>query len=54
MHNPPDRFDKWVSYTASCEHFTYNVCQIFEPKTMDEAPADPHAMEWKEAAESEY
>ena len=27
VHNPPDRFGYWVSYTATCEHFAYNVSQ---------------------------
>ena len=54
MHNAPDRFGKWISYTASCEHFAYNVCQVPEPKNMDETLSGPHVMEWKEAAESEY
>ena len=52
--NPPDRFGDWVSYTAACEHFAYNVCQVPEPKTIDEAMSGPHAKEWREAAESEY
>ena len=54
VHNPPDRFGKWVSCTANCEQFAYNVCQVPEPKTIDEALSGTHAKEWKEAAESEY
>ena len=53
-HNPPDRYGSWVSHIATCEHFAYNVCQVSEPKTIDEALAGPHAREWKAAAESEY
>ena len=53
-HNPPEWLGDWVSYTANCEHFAYNVCQVPEPKTVDEALSSPHAKEWKEAVESEY
>ena len=53
-HNPPERLGSWVSYTANCEHFAYNVCQVPELKTIDEALSGPHAKEWKQTAESEY
>ena len=45
VHNAPDRFGKWISYTASCEHFAYNVYQVPEPKNMDETLSGPHVME---------
>ncbi len=53
-HNPPDRFGKWISYTATCEHFAYRVSEVPEPKTMDEALSSHHAKEWKEASHLEH
>ena len=54
VRNPPIRYGDWVSHVATCEHFAYNVCQVPEPKSLDEALSGPHAKEWKEAADSEY
>ncbi len=34
-HNPPDRFGKWASYRATCEHFAYRVSEVPESKTME-------------------
>ena len=47
-------FLQLVSYTATCEHFVYNVCEVPEPKTTDEALSDPRVKEWKESADSRY
>ena len=35
-------------------HVAYNVCQITEPRTMEEALANKHSKEWKAAEDSEY
>jgi len=35
-------------------HFAFSVCQIVEPKTMEEALASDQAQEWKAAADLEY
>ena len=36
------------------QHVAYNVCQISEPQTMEEALTGDHAKDWKAAADSEY
>lgn len=40
--------------TAEVDHVAYNVCQIIEPKTIQEALASKHAKHWKIATDSEY
>ena len=40
--------------TAKVDHVAYNVCQITEPVTIEEALASENATEWKAAADSEY
>ena len=37
----------------SVQHFSYNACQIMEPKSMEEALSSDHAKEWKAATDSE-
>ena len=58
---PPTKYgvDEYVD-TASCtlddhaHHVTYNVSQIKEPVTMEEAMASKYSAQWKQAADSEY
>ena len=40
--------------TANVDHLAYNVCQIVEPKTIEEALDSEQATEWRAAAVSEY
>ncbi len=52
--HPPDQygFTHQHADTATAEHFSYNVCQVAEPKNdADEARSGQHAKEWKEAME---
>jgi len=39
-HDRPDSLGNWVSYTVTCKHFVHNVCEVPEPKTIDEALSD--------------
>ena len=36
------------------DHLAFNVCDIAEPQTIEEALASDHAEEWRAAAENEY
>ena len=52
---PPNRygFSEYAD-TAKVDHLAYNVSQIAEPNTIEEALASEYSKEWKEAADSEY
>ena len=39
---------------GTVEHCAYNVLEISEPETIEEALSSPHAKEWKQATDSEY
>ena len=59
QRNAPVRygFDEYADTVISehhVHHVAYNVCQITEPRTMEEALASNQAKEWKAAADSEY
>ena len=55
QRKPPERYGSMeYADTAKVDHVVYNVCQITEPKTIDEALFSEHAKEWKQAADSEY
>ena len=43
-----------MSVKDDIQHVAYNMCQIVEPRTMEEALASHPAKEWKAAADSEY
>ena len=57
-HRRPVRFgiDEYADVATvenSVQHFSYNACQIMEPKSMEEALSSDHAKEWKAATDSE-
>ena len=58
IRQPPVRFgvDEYadVLVEENVHHVVYQVCQIEEPTSMDEALKSKHAREWKIAADSEY
>ena len=59
QRQPPVRFgyDEYadtMSVEHQVHHVAYNVCQITEPKTMEEALTSEYSKEWKAAADSEY
>ena len=59
QRNAPVRygFDEYADTVISehhVHHVAYNVCQITEPRTMEEALASKQSKEWKAAADSEY
>ena len=56
QRRPPVRYgqDEFAdTVTKDVHHVAYDVSQIMEPKTMQEALASDHAKEWKAAADSE-
>ena len=47
--------DEYVEAAVdSLQHHAYSACQIIEPQTMEEALADDHSEEWKQAANAEH
>ena len=58
QRQPPIRYgvDEYADVAKGdyLQHTAYNVCQISEPRTIDEALKGDHAKEWKAAADSEY
>ena len=59
QRQPPVRFgyDEYadtMSVEHQVHHVAYNVCQITEPRTMEEALTSEYSKEWKAAADSEY
>ena len=57
-HRRPVRFgiDEYADVATvenSVQHFSYNACQIMEPKSMEEVLSSDHAKEWKAATDSE-
>ena len=56
QRRPPVRYgqDEFAdTVTKDVHHVAYDVSQIMEPKTMQEALASDHAKEWKAAADLE-
>jgi len=47
-------FDEFVDTAAELQHQAFNVMQIDEPTTLEEAFASEQSVQWKEAVESEY
>ena len=39
---------------ARVDHAAFNVCQIKEPTTIEEALTSEHLKQWKEAADAEF
>ena len=59
QRQPPVRFgyDEYadtMTVEHEVHHVAYNVCQIIEPRTMEEALTSEYSKEWKAAADSEY
>ena len=58
QRQPPIRYgvDEFADVAKENEvcHSSYNVCQISEPQTIEEALKGNYAKEWKAAANSEY
>ena len=59
QRQPPVRFGyeeyaDAVTVEHQVHHVAYNVCQITEPRTIEEALTGECAQEWKAAADSEY
>ena len=49
-----DEYADVATVEISVQHFSYNACQIMEPKSMEEALSSDHAKEWKAATDSEF
>ena len=56
QRQPPVRFgyEEYADVEHEVHHVAYNVCQITEPRTMEEALMSEYAKEWKDAADTEY
>ena len=49
-----DEYADSATSTHHVHHVAYNVCEVDEPSTMQEAATSDHAREWKAAVDSEY
>ncbi len=59
QRHPPVRYglDEYADTATEesiVQHVAYNVCQVTEPRTMEEAVRSRQAKEWKKAADVEY
>ena len=49
-----DEYADSATSTHHVHHVAYNVCEVDEPLTMQEAATSDHAREWKATVDSEY